>query len=163
MKKSIEIVNSQLETQREENLAILSDMSRQYKMMQQELIDKNNDLEKQVMELKEQLGILFISVLNQEIALLVIDETKKDRTQRLAEKDATIAEQQSKMEQMALEFTDMLRVTDFLFQLFDTLQQTLERMGDKIEEAAKRGNDSVLIPTEYASKLRTEFNIQGKV
>lgn len=59
MKKHVATVNSQLETQREENLAILSDMSRQYKMMQQELIDKNNDLEKQVMELKEQLGILF--------------------------------------------------------------------------------------------------------
>lgn len=58
-------------------------------------------------------------MLNQEIALLVIDETKKDRSRRLAEKDSIIAEQQGKMEQMALEFTDMLKVTIFLLQLFD--------------------------------------------
>ena len=42
--------------QKEDHLAILNEMTRQYKGMQEDLIKRNNLLELHVAELKEQLG-----------------------------------------------------------------------------------------------------------
>ncbi len=41
---------------------------------------------------------------------LILEETKKEKERRLVEKDAIIADQARKMEHMALEFADMLKV-----------------------------------------------------
>lgn len=46
---------------------------------------------------------------------LILEETKKEKERQLAEKDAIIADQARKMEHMALEFADMLKVTLQLF------------------------------------------------
>ena len=103
--------------QKEDHLAILNEMTRQYKGMQEDLIKRNNLLELHVAELKEQLGKEFWNkYLNflirnfLELTHLVLEETKKDKERTIASKDSIILEQARKMELMALEFTEMLKV-----------------------------------------------------
>ena len=55
----------------------------------------------QINELKDQL----------EGSRLQLDETRREKAQELARKDAEIAEQKQKMEDMAIEFGEMLKET----------------------------------------------------
>jgi regulator of replication initiation timing len=82
-------------------------MARQYKVMQEELIKRNNTLDLQVAHLKEQL----------ELTHIVLEETKREKDKLLDEKNGVIIEQTRKMELMALEFTEMLKVSCFLPQM----------------------------------------------
>ena len=96
--------------EKEEVFDVASDMTRQYKGMQEELLSRINLLENQINELKDQL----------EGSRLQLEETRREKAQELARKDAEIAEQKQKMEDMAVEFGDMLK-------------ETLDRMSEKIE------------------------------
>jgi flagellar hook-basal body complex protein FliE len=51
---------------------------------------------------------------------IILQETKKEKDRKLSEKEAVIAEQSQKMENMAIEFSDMLKVR---FQWINDLQK----------------------------------------
>lgn len=87
--------------EKEEVFDVASDMTRQYKGMQEELLSRINLLENQINELKDQL----------EGSRLQLEETRREKAQELARKDAEIAEQKQKMEDMAVEFGEMLKET----------------------------------------------------
>ena len=98
--------------EKEEVFDVASDMTRQYKGMQEELLSRINLLENQINELKDQL----------EGSRLQLEETRREKAQELARKDAEIAEQKQKMEDMAVEFGEMLK-------------ETLDKMSERIEIA----------------------------
>merc|ERR1740124_1691746 len=98
--------------EKKEVFDVASDMTRQYKGMQEELLSRINLLENQINELKDQL----------EGSRLQLEETRREKAQELARKDAEIAEQKQKMEDMAMEFGEMLK-------------ETLDKMSERIEIA----------------------------
>jgi hypothetical protein len=134
--QKVEDVTGTLTQQKEDHFAIISEMTRQYKTMQEDLIKRNNILELQVEELKEQLELIH----------LVLEETKKEKDRIIAEKESIIVDQARKMELMAIEFSEMLK-------------ETLEKMGERIEEAAKNTKEPPLLSAKYAAQLE-EFNIR---
>ncbi|KAJ1629879.1 hypothetical protein T492DRAFT_629254 [Pavlovales sp. CCMP2436] len=96
--------------EKEEIFDITADMTRQYKGMQEELMRKINSLESTINTQRDEL----------ELARLAHEETRKQKDQVIALKDAEIAEQKQKMEEMAIEFGEMLK-------------ETLDKMGERIE------------------------------
>jgi len=98
------------EREKEEIFDISADMTRQYKGMQEELLARVNKLEETIQQQKDQL----------EEAQQQLEEVKREKAQELALKDAEIKEQKEKMEDMAVEFGEMLK-------------ETLDKMSEKIE------------------------------
>jgi len=98
------------ETEKNNTFAVSSDMTRQYKAMQEDLLKRINVLDITIQEHKDQL----------ELARQANEDMRKQRDQELALKDAQIADLKQKMEDMALEFGDMLK-------------ETLDKMSEKIE------------------------------
>ncbi|KOO25695.1 hypothetical protein Ctob_012372 [Chrysochromulina tobinii] len=98
------------EREKEEVFDISADMTRQYKGMQEELLDRINKLEATIQLQKDQL----------EEAQQQLEQVKREKAQELALKDAEIQEQKEKMEDMAVEFGEMLK-------------ETLDKMSEKIE------------------------------
>jgi hypothetical protein len=93
-------VDEESKQEKENRRAIFTEMSRQYKTMEEELIRRINLLEDENLELKEQL----------EMVHLLLEETKREKDRQLLEKDENLAEQKQKMDYMALEFSNMLKV-----------------------------------------------------
>lgn len=89
---------------------ITQDMTRQYKGMQEQLLNNVNTCENTIIQLKDQL----------ELSRVALEETKREKDQIIATKEAEIAEMKAKMEEMAHEFGDMLK-------------ETLDKMKEKIE------------------------------
>lgn len=119
--------------ERIETFGITQDMTRQYKSMQEELLNRINLLENQNTELRDQLGTLKFSVSNSvadtkilndarktELARVGFDEMKREKDRALVGKSAEIQELKAKMEEMAQEFGDMLK-------------ETLDKMRERIE------------------------------
>ena len=84
----------------EEASDVSADMTRQYKGMQDELLSKIDRCEKRIMEQADKL----------EAANELLEQERRENAQLLIEKDAELAEQKEKMEEMAVEFSDMLKV-----------------------------------------------------
>ena len=59
---------------------------------------------------------------------IALEETKKEKNQVIAHKDSEIAEQKAKMEEMAVEFGEMLK-------------ETLDKMSERIEVATTHQED----------------------
>jgi len=110
LREQVDLYHRDFEKEKEEIFEIAADMTRQYKGMQEDLLEKINVLENQITEQKDAL----------ELARLNLEEERRDKAQELAHKDAEIAEQKQKMEEMALEFGDMLK-------------ETLDKMGAQID------------------------------
>ncbi len=129
------------------------DMTRQYKGMQEELLNRVNTLENTITHLKDQLGTnilfsvwyysfsyfetrrhiylfhsmviessIYLAVVSHcnyplptlvELSRIALEETKREKDQIIAMKEAEIAEMKAKMEEMAHEFGDMLKVPPF--------------------------------------------------
>ncbi|TMW55796.1 hypothetical protein Poli38472_008444 [Pythium oligandrum] len=98
------------ERERAETFGITQDMTRQYKSMQEELLNRVNTLENANTELRDQL----------ELARVNFEEMKREKDRVIAAKNTEIQELKAKMEEMALEFGDMLK-------------ETLEKMRERIE------------------------------
>ncbi|EQC34984.1 hypothetical protein SDRG_07780 [Saprolegnia diclina VS20] len=98
------------ETGRSQTFGITQDMTRQYKSMQEELLNRINALENTNMELRDQL----------ELARVHLEEVKREKDGALAGKNNEIQELKAKMEEMAAEFGDMLK-------------ETLDKMRERIE------------------------------
>jgi chromosome segregation ATPase len=94
----------------EDTLAITSDMTRQYKAMEEHFMSDINSLERQVQELKDELAESRVHY----------EELQAEKDAVVAAKDEEIRALQGKMNDMATEFAEML-------------QETLSRMADKIE------------------------------
>jgi len=96
---------------------ITKDMTRQYKSMQEELLNRVNTLENTITELRDQL----------EASRNHLEDTKREKDQIIAAKDAEIAEMKGKMEEMAHEFGDMLKETlDKMKESIDVTSSTFE-------------------------------------
>eukprot|EP00161_Ancyromonas_sigmoides_P026782 TRINITY_DN942_c0_g2_i1.p3 TRINITY_DN942_c0_g2~~TRINITY_DN942_c0_g2_i1.p3 ORF type:complete len:224 (+),score=152.92 TRINITY_DN942_c0_g2_i1:75-674(+) len=102
--------NADFDAERDDRHAITADMARQYKAMQETLAAKNRELESRIREQEDMLD-------KHRIAL---DETRREKDQLLSVKDAEIAEHKQKMEDMSIEFGDMLK-------------ETLDKMSERIE------------------------------
>jgi chromosome segregation ATPase len=90
----------ELDMKSQDRLDITSDMSRQFKTMQTELISEINRLENNNAELQSKLTQIQHA----------FQESKKDYEQHLHEKDTTIEELNIKMSYMTSEFENMLSV-----------------------------------------------------
>lgn len=77
-------------------------MTRQYKSMREELLKKVNALEDTIMMYKDKL----------EAAKAAKDDMERKKDQKIALKEAEILEQKNKMEEMAHEFGQMLKVRE---------------------------------------------------
>lgn len=96
--------------EKDEVFDITADMTRQYKGMQEELMRKISSLESTINTQRNEL----------ELARIAHEETRKAKDQVIALKEAEIAEQKQRMEEMAIEFGEMLK-------------ETLDKMGERIE------------------------------
>ncbi|CAN0005531.1 unnamed protein product [Scytosiphon promiscuus] len=91
-------------------LDITRDMTRQYKGMQEELLNRINQLEGAIQALQDEL----------ERSRLELEQAVKEKDSTIAAKDKEISQMKVKMEDMAQEFGDMLK-------------ETLDRMRERIE------------------------------
>lgn len=115
MKEKMLEAKDEVEQEQQDKMDISSDLTRQYKMMQSELCLKIHILEQSVASLRSQL-----SSTEAELA-----ETKKERDDIRREKDDIIAELQFKIDTMESAYETLLH-------------DTLDKMGDKVEEAKKK-------------------------
>jgi hypothetical protein len=134
-------VREELDGTNREHSVIFSEMTRQYKTMQEDLVERVHALSLQNAELLEQI----------ELANLHKKETKKQMAQQLAEKDKIIKDQKRRMDRMVLEFAEML-------------QTALEKIQEQIEDAAVRqqnfSNQEILdLDPKYAAILRDQFDL----
>eukprot|EP00605_Chrysophyceae_sp_TOSAG23-4_P001515 GSChrysophyteH1.ASY1.ANO1.1662.1 assembled CDS len=106
----VEQINRDFEDEKNATFEITQDMTRQYKSMREELLNRINLLEESVQSLNDQLADADI---RQERLL-------KDKNAIIQMKDEEITELKNKMDDMAEEFGEMLR-------------ETLEKMRERIE------------------------------
>jgi len=102
--------HTDFEREKEDIFDISADMTRQYKGMQEELIAQINKLEQTIAERDDQVEKLQVA----------LEEVRRQMTVELALKDNEIEGQKQKMEDMAMEFGEMLK-------------ETLDKMSEKIE------------------------------
>lgn len=110
LQERVGALQSAFDRERTETFGITQDMTRQYKSMQEELLNRVNVLENTNAELRDQL----------EVARVNYEELKRDKDRVIAAKSLEIQELKAKMEEMAQEFGDMLK-------------ETLDKMRERIE------------------------------
>ena len=103
-------VKDELSTAEDVKLQIVKDMTRQYKSMQENLLNQINEAHETIAKLKSELVTSGQSM----------NESQRDFQHIVEQKDATIRDQNRKMEDMANEFSEMLK-------------ETLEKMRQRIE------------------------------
>ncbi|KAK2955992.1 hypothetical protein BLNAU_8968 [Blattamonas nauphoetae] len=89
---------------------VMSNMIRQYREMQDYLVQKNTDLEKKIEGIQDEMAYLHLNY----------ERSIKEKDDSIAEKERTIIELDHKMEDLAEEFRSML-------------QTTLDKMTDKLK------------------------------
>ncbi len=117
-------VQSAAAAEKSRSVDISADMTRQYKSMREELIKKIQSLEDDIVAYKDKL--------EQSKAEKLELERRKDA--KIALKDAELAEQKAKMEEMAREFGQMLKAT-------------LDKMAEKIEITNEYTNEEPIVRT----------------
>ncbi|EFJ48904.1 hypothetical protein VOLCADRAFT_90652 [Volvox carteri f. nagariensis] len=100
-RERMEAFTQALEQQKEDTLDITADMMRQYKGMQEQLLKKVADLETENRQFKKT-----IEERDSEIAKLQMEKEQQKRAS-----DLEILQHQHKMEEMQVEFAQMLRET----------------------------------------------------
>jgi len=95
--------------EKQKTLDIASDMTRQYKDMSAEMIDRISSLEQQITDMKDKL----------DKAQLEKEEIIRQKDREIKQREDSIQEQKQKMDEMAKEFGQMLK-------------QTLDKMSEKI-------------------------------
>mmetsp|Transcript_1985 Transcript_1985/g.2659 ORF Transcript_1985/g.2659 Transcript_1985/m.2659 type:complete len:203 (+) Transcript_1985:99-707(+) len=106
----VDQIQNELTEKDEDVYRIKRDMTRQYKSMEEELVQKINMLEKNVLGLREDL----------ESKQKELEDTIKQKDSVIEEKNKQIDEMQNQMESMAQEFGEMLK-------------ETLDKMRERIE------------------------------
>lgn len=108
--KELEISKNKYENEKLKIKEITYDMTRQHRSMQEGLLDKINNLNRIITDLKDEL----------EKERVLLEETKREKDEIIGGKEAEINEMKIKMEQISNEFADMLK-------------EVLDKMNDKIE------------------------------
>lgn len=126
---------------------VTADMARQYKALQEDLIHKINSLETTLTEQKEELDMT-----NHELKELI-----RDKDDEIANKDNTVAELKSRMDEMSAEFADMLNQTLRLMK--DHMMEKLAG-GDANDESNK--NDYAQRLQEYSAKAYSAVSAGAK-
>eukprot|EP00752_Nemacystus_decipiens_P012590 g11150.t1 len=110
MLDQIQEMQRKVKNEQSGTLDITRDMTRQYKGMQEELLNRINQLEGTIQALQDEL----------ERSRLELEQAVKEKDSTIAAKDKEISQMKVKMEDMAQEFGDMLK-------------ETLDRMRERIE------------------------------
>ncbi|KAJ3296244.1 hypothetical protein HK104_001809 [Borealophlyctis nickersoniae] len=118
-KIKIDTMEEQLEHRSQDRLDLTSDMSRQYKTMQAEMISRINGLESQVTDLKSKL----------EKTQLAMQKATEEHNRIVSEKDVVIEDQNVKMAYMSAEFESMLN-------------DTLAKMTKKLESVSQKWKEN---------------------
>ncbi|KAJ3044527.1 hypothetical protein HDV00_001954 [Rhizophlyctis rosea] len=118
-KARILALEEQLDNRSQDRLELTSDMSRQYKTMQSEMMSRINMLEAQVVDLKTKLARTETAMAKQ----------AEDNARILTEKDITIEDQNVRMTYMSNEFESMLN-------------ETLAKMSKKLETVSQKWKES---------------------
>eukprot|EP01116_Phalansterium_solitarium_P014769 TRINITY_DN32590_c0_g1_i1.p1 TRINITY_DN32590_c0_g1~~TRINITY_DN32590_c0_g1_i1.p1 ORF type:complete len:197 (+),score=46.88 TRINITY_DN32590_c0_g1_i1:120-710(+) len=132
----IENTRYDLERRQEDHFDIASEMTRQYLTMQSSLLKSINELENRNAELCDQL----------DASKAANEELRKEFNRNISAKDATILTQQRKMDQMALDFNEILK-------------ETIDKMSERIEEHATKNLKQPPLPPHISEQL-AEFNIR---
>ncbi|CAM9917781.1 unnamed protein product [Discosporangium mesarthrocarpum] len=106
----LENMQQRVEDEQNGTLEITRDMTRQYKGMQEELLNRINQLEGTIQALQDEL----------ETSRLELEQTVREKDAIIVAKEKEISQVRVKMEDMAQEFGDMLK-------------ETLDRMRERIE------------------------------
>lgn len=119
MRERLKQLDEDFEKEKMERFHIASDMIRQYKTMERTLLDKIDEAENKN------------NLLNDRLALskIALEETKKEKDQIIEMKMKEIEEQKQKMEDMVIEFGEMLK-------------ETLAKMGNTITESSKEEDNT---------------------
>lgn len=123
------------EEEKRRTYALASDMTRQYKRKVEDMMREKSEEEQLRLAVEDKLAA----------ALLAHSAMERDLLQRLQLKDSEIAEQKSKMDEMAHEFGQMLKAT-------------LDKMSEKIEVTSDFENAAV---EEPIVRTFSEFNLAG--
>eukprot|EP01028_Stygiella_incarcerata_P007153 TRINITY_DN2934_c0_g1_i1.p1 TRINITY_DN2934_c0_g1~~TRINITY_DN2934_c0_g1_i1.p1 ORF type:complete len:211 (-),score=84.75 TRINITY_DN2934_c0_g1_i1:128-760(-) len=116
-------LHDDFETEKKERAEITADMTRQYKAMQKDLIDRINQLEGNIANLKDEL----------ELSRIALEQQRKEKDHLISLKEKEIAEQKQKMEDMAIEFGEMLKET------LEKMSKRIDTSGAKFTEEDARG------------------------
>merc|ERR1719247_2536918 len=101
LRAKVEQMEDDFKGEQQTTYAVTADMARQYKALQEDLIYKINSLETTLTEQKEELDMT-----NHELKELI-----RDKDDEIANKENTISELKSRMDEMSAEFADMLNTT----------------------------------------------------
>lgn len=135
LQSRVEQISRDFEEEKTTTFEITQDMTRQYKGMQEELLSRINKLEETVQQLHDQLAD----------ADARQERMMKDKNQIIQMKDDEISQLKAKMDDMAEEFGEMLRVGSLCYCSFHHVvhvlvllppfnsQETLEKMRERIE------------------------------
>jgi predicted RNase H-like nuclease (RuvC/YqgF family) len=110
LENNIKGLKTEFAEEEKAKLAITKDMTRQYKSMQENLMHQVNQAHDSISKLREEL----------DLSKNNMDSKQRAHQKMIQDRDAKIREQKRKMEDMATEFSEMLR-------------QTLEKMKQRIE------------------------------
>merc|ERR1712072_1116819 len=101
LQERVEELQKDFKNEQEGTFEITQDMTRQYKGMQEELLNRVNTLENTITDLRDQ---------NEQLRV-TLEETKQEKDAKIKSKDEEIQLMKAKMEEMAHQFGDMLKET----------------------------------------------------
>jgi len=136
LRQIVDTMESDFKQEQLTTFAVTADMARQYKALQEDLIHIINSLETTLTEQKEELDMT-----NHELKELI-----KDKDEEIQAKDNTIEELKSRMEEMAVEFADMLNTT-------------LKLMKDHMAAKLSPEQDKETSQQNYAQRLQ-EYSVR---
>ena len=140
LREQVHMYHADFEKEKESIFDIASDMSRQYKGLQNDMQDKISGLERLLREQKEAL----------DAANAKLSDAAKDKESAIALKDAELSELRKKMEEMAAEFGDMLK-------------ETLNKMSSQIDMPGAAWDGSKATSSSVASGLKSLQLSEGSV
>eukprot|EP00495_Collosphaeridae_sp_1-RS-2012_P002258 TRINITY_DN1979_c0_g2_i1.p1 TRINITY_DN1979_c0_g2~~TRINITY_DN1979_c0_g2_i1.p1 ORF type:complete len:140 (+),score=36.06 TRINITY_DN1979_c0_g2_i1:203-622(+) len=129
-------LNQDFEEEKERTFGLVVNMTRQYKLMRNELLSRIHELDQTITVVKEKL----------EHAKLEVKDTSTQKDKTIAEKEEEIAEWKRKMDKMAQEFGSMLK-------------QTLDKMSERITITSEDWETGGIAATSYSlhdEKQRTK-------
>ncbi|CAD7946616.1 unnamed protein product [Amoebophrya sp. A25] len=101
MRSRLDQMQDDLGLEKETTFAVTSNMARQYKSMQEDLIHKINSLETTLTEQREEI----------DMSKHELDELIRDKTDIITHKERVVTELKNRMDQMCGEFHEMLSMT----------------------------------------------------
>jgi len=137
LRAKVEQMEDDFKQEQSTTFAVTADMARQYKALQEDLIHKINSLETTLTEQKEELDMT-----NHELKELI-----RDKDDEIQNKENTISELKSRMDEMSAEFADMLN-------------QTLKLMKEHMQKKLANDPNEESNKADYAQRLQ-EYSVKA--